>query len=283
MPPLQRPFPTPPLDLAWCLLDYPTPEFYNVTPELAKLWLDANRINRKKKDVQINKYLGDMERGDWFLNGEAIKFSTDGNLHDGQNRCIALSQASVDSISTLVVRGLPTESQKYMDQGAARTAADRFGFMGESHTNVLAAVVAFAIRVERGGGTFDPKVSVSQSLQERWLLENPDIRDAVGWGLHKPFGATSTAMVYTAFRLRRVDQEAAEAFLTALSTGVGLPAQSPILAAQKCLTNRVAQDRVRPTAAIVDLLFRTWNLWRKGQGAHKLQFREAVKLLPAPI
>lgn len=269
-------FISPPVDLTWITdVTGPTADFVSVAPDLAKLWLDTNRVNRNLSTRNIVRYLADMEAGDWMLTGEAVKFAGDGRMLDGQHRLIGVSRASAP-VDMLLVRGLDPVTQKYMDQGQARTTAQRFDLNGEKYSGVLAAVSKLAVQLERVTPTkaFDSADPISQSQQERWVSDNPDVRQAVDrWANRHPKGGTATTFAYTAFRTYRVSPEAAESFLLAMSTGADLPARSPILAARARLSNLAADQQVRPQLAILDLLFRAWTLWRTGKGAQTLQFR----------
>lgn len=61
-----------------------------VTPMKAARWLKRNIANRRVSPKVVRNYAGDMSRGEWLLNGEAIKFDRDGNLLDGQHRLGAI-------------------------------------------------------------------------------------------------------------------------------------------------------------------------------------------------
>src|SRR5664279_4273925 len=61
-----------------------------ITPSLAATYLEANIKNRKVKEKAVQRYAADMVAGEWMLTGEAIKFSDEGSLLDGQNRLRAI-------------------------------------------------------------------------------------------------------------------------------------------------------------------------------------------------
>lgn len=273
------PFPVPPLDVKWTCCPYPTAEFMLITPEVAGLWLDLNEINRKMAPRNVVKFHGDMARERWAVTGEAIKFAITGQLLDGQNRLAALARGT-RSVVILVVRGLTVESQKFMDQGQARTTAQRFALSGEKYTGLLASISMQAIRIERTtpNSAYDPVEAISQSEQEEWVSRNPGIRPTIErWVNLNPQGVTPTVFVYLGYRLSQLDPPAGYAFMTSLSTGADLPTGSPILAARSRMTNLAVNRIHRPPLATLELLFRTWNMWRRGRTVATLTYKSPAR------
>ncbi|KAF7277615.1 hypothetical protein GWI33_002970, partial [Rhynchophorus ferrugineus] len=76
-----------------------------ITPDLARQYLAFNTHNRNVRSYRVKGYAADMRDGRWTLNGEAIKFSADGTLLDGQHRLQAVIEADV-AVQMLVVRGV---------------------------------------------------------------------------------------------------------------------------------------------------------------------------------
>lgn len=119
-----------------------------ITPEVASYILEELNIgNRSRKNTKIPEYAKDMVAGKWSLTGEAIKFGTDGQLKDGQNRLAACLRAGVP-FRTHAVFGIDPSTFTYMDTGANRTNTDIFVIMGVPHPRetgpVLRLMEAFA-------------------------------------------------------------------------------------------------------------------------------------------
>jgi hypothetical protein len=76
-----------------------------VTPKKAAEWLAANTRNRSPSPAHVSTLERVMERGEWVLNGDAIRFGADGILQDGQHRLMACVNTGV-GFWTLVVFGL---------------------------------------------------------------------------------------------------------------------------------------------------------------------------------
>ncbi len=100
-----------------------TATFVNVTPPLAEMYLERNGRNRNIRPDVVSNYARDMSAHRWQITGEAIKLDADGNLLDGQHRLRAVIKSG-ETVTMLVIEGLPPEAQRVMDSGKPRTAGD---------------------------------------------------------------------------------------------------------------------------------------------------------------
>ena len=111
------------------------------SPELAEFILtNLNQNNRPRKLGKIKKYAEDMVSGIWGLTGDTIKFGTNGQLRDGQNRLAACMRAG-KAFSTHVAFGIDPELFSRMDIGKNRTGGDVFKIAGIGYANHVAATV----------------------------------------------------------------------------------------------------------------------------------------------
>jgi hypothetical protein len=126
-----------------------------------------------------------MRRGEWRVNGEAIKISRDGKILDGQHRLMAVLEADV-AIETLVITGLEPEAQETMDQGRARSLADVFKLRGEKYHNPLATATRTLCLFELYGEVVQPAYQPAPSVAQasRTLERNPELRDSVAFAYH---------------------------------------------------------------------------------------------------
>ncbi len=111
-----------------------------ITPEMARVFLSHNPINRNKKPVLIKSLVARLKAGRFFFTHQGIAFDVSGVLLDGQNRLEAISQAETGAWFYIVI-GLPTEARMVTDTGTARVAADRLRMMGESCPDSVGPVV----------------------------------------------------------------------------------------------------------------------------------------------
>ena len=109
-----------------------------VTVAQAKEYLERVLPNRTLNERLARRYAEDMRTGRWINNGQGIVLDHQGNLIDGQHRCQAIVFAQ-QSISMLVVRGVPATAMETIDSGRPRGLADVLRIEGYSSNVVLAA------------------------------------------------------------------------------------------------------------------------------------------------
>lgn len=99
----------------------------NVTPEMAREWLQANTDNRPLRSGHVESLRAAFARGEYKLTHQGIAFDDDGVVLDGQHRlhAIALVNDPGASFPMLVTKGIPREAFKVIDSGACiRTISD---------------------------------------------------------------------------------------------------------------------------------------------------------------
>lgn len=120
-----------------------TRETVQVDPETAKKWLESfNSQNRKLTWTNVRELAARMDRGEWHLNGECLKFDEHGNLFEGQHRLHAVVLHG-KPVWFEVLRGLPHED-RFNDGGKQRTMADYLviaGLVDEKRAIRAAAIV----------------------------------------------------------------------------------------------------------------------------------------------
>jgi hypothetical protein len=114
-----------------------------LTPELASKFLLKNTCNRRVRQPYVEQYARAMLAGEWRLTHQGLAFDSDGNLQDGQHRCMAVIASGV-SIPTVVVHNMPIENYRVIDSSVARNLTDHLrintrlvdmsAFIGTFHT-----------------------------------------------------------------------------------------------------------------------------------------------------
>lgn len=257
----------------------PSQSIIYVGPDMARRVLAKNTRNRPISEMHVQKLMAEMQSGRWQYNGEAIKWSTENVLLDGQHRLTAMSRMPDDfpAIPFLVVRGLPTESQNTMDQGRVRAAADQLVIDQLAGHN--SKIIASAIRVYVPW--MDSKLFMDSRLQ---ALSNPQV---VEWASEHPTEMAMLNELATAqlrrvkvrpsitlavmLAFREIDGEAQREFAEALYTGAGLESGNPILALRDRL-DRLKENKVKESDRDqIGFFITTWNAWRSGRKLTKLQ------------
>lgn len=255
-----------------------------VTPDMAERWLKLNnRQNRKLNEKVIKAYARDMGSGAWLLTGEGIKFSTEGDLLDGQHRLVAIVRTGV-TVPMFVMRGVAPEAQTVMDTGRKRTAADDLSIHGERFSSTLAATIKLALGIE--ANVSDPnKYEPTHTEIRDFLNAHPEIRSAVEFTrqLARRADCPPAVAAYSYYVLGKIDLFQAANFWVALADKVELKSGDPVIA----LANRFAEMRrnrqVMPKLVYLSLIYRTWNARRKGQEMRMIRVNSPVGgLVPVP-
>lgn len=113
-----------------------------ITPDMAARYLEHNLVNRRINELKVNAYAHDMKNGAWQLNGEAIRFDSDGRLIDGQHRLKAIIKSG-KQIPIVVMRDIANNVTIY-DRGRPRNVTDSLimGGLDKSIANPIYCGVA---------------------------------------------------------------------------------------------------------------------------------------------
>lgn len=251
----------------------PTFDRVLVTPELAQTWLTKNTHNRSIRKRAVADYARDMANGSWVMNGEAIKFATDGTLLDGQHRLHAVVESGV-TVPMLVVTGLPSTAQETMDAGRKRVAADVLSLRGEANPSALASVLRRVWMWDAGNRSFSGGASAPTMADLSELLgRRPEIRRSaeIAVRVHGQFTYIPQSMIGTAHHVfSRVSVDDAVWFFARLGDGAELPVAHPVLTLrQRIMTDRGAQKRI-PEERCMAYMVRAWNACRSGRSLDRI-------------
>ena len=93
---------------------FPNAYVVDVSPELAKSWLEASQPNRVVYEPQVQKLTLQMEVDQWRLNHNGIAFAENGVLLDGLHRLHAVIRSG-KTVPMIVVVNEPLENDKAID------------------------------------------------------------------------------------------------------------------------------------------------------------------------
>ncbi len=234
-----------------------------ITPDKAHQLLELSEMNRPLQSTYVRRLADAMKRGEWKVNGEAIKFSKKKKLLDGQHRLNACALSGVP-FSTAVMYDVDEEVFDSLDQTKKRGAHDVFAMKGETHTTLLAgaARAVLAIQLAAKGGAYNSFFSVAQI--ERALSKYPLLRDFVHMQANKK-GTQKflTAQIpgVMAVVAEKHGKEKATTFLNHLIAGASLPADSPILLLRERLLDAKVPTKRLPSTVVAALTIQAWNAW----------------------
>lgn len=249
-----------------------------VTPDMARRWLDRNIGNRNLRPRKVEKYARDMANGDWAIANDAICFTPDGVLSNGQHRLHAVIASGV-TVTMVIGWNIPAESKSVMDTGGGRTPADAMGFHGWKNRVPLAASAKWLILHERGQLASEGSGDITHTEIVDYVIAHPDLHDVMSaaTGLAGRIDTTTTALACAMHLIAEHDGfDAARDFFDSLADLVGLEKGDPILAVVSRLRSlRTANSRAK-NRQIVDLLIRAYNMRKQGKKVRTIQL-QAVK------
>jgi len=259
-------------------------EVEEITPDLAREYLNKMAKNRKVKESVVNSYASDMTAGLWRENGETVIFNKLGELTDGQHRLAAIVKSGITQ-KLLVARGVEPEVMSTIDVGKRRTVGDMLTIEGFSNAALAASVgrLGLIYDLENFSSVTVNSVSSPQVYEYIEHHEEAVVRAAhraTTLATHIPSMQSVLGAAYYIFY--RIDPEACEGFFSAMinmrTDGEG----DPRLALMRRLGN-IKQERTRTSQLTqLDLFLRAWNAWREQKNlstiplAKTLQWRKAI-------
>lgn len=117
-------------------------EIMEITPTIAKIWLEKNANNRPLRQGVVNAYAEDMLHNRWEVNAQPIVFGRAGELLDGQHRLNAIVKANVP-VYMMVVNDAP--SSKLYDVGLRRSTPDILRFKDNNNTGFMYSAYGISV------------------------------------------------------------------------------------------------------------------------------------------
>lgn len=253
-----------------------TSAIVDITPQQASLWLKKNTRNRRVRETRVEELTDAIERGEWALDGSPIRFSTDGQVLDGQHRLLAIARAG-KSVKSLVVRNLQASAQDVMDTGARRSFADVLTIEGEANAAALAAACNVMWRYENGRlGTRSVQAKPSFGQLKDVLNRHGELRTAARASMtsRKKIRLAPGHLTAAFVILRLIDETEADYFFATLLDGAGLAETDAIFQLREQLNQNAMRRNGKYSADyLLAILFKAWNRWRRAEEVKILAWR----------
>lgn len=266
-----------------------TSKIQKIDPTLARNWLKkCNDRNRRLRPTRVEELAEAILRGEWQMDGSPIRFDTDNQLLDGQHRLAAIERAQL-AVEALVVRGLPRSTQEVMDRTLARTYADKLAIDEEPNATTLASAANVLWRYEHnafGKAGFGRKPSFPQL--DDVLNRHSELRRAVSAAGHYTKRIKMPRAYLAAARtiFMGFSEEDTDRFFTELRTGEDMSRLDPVFRLREALNaNAMSASKRYSSDHLLALLFKSWNLFRRGEPCKNLSFRAggaAPEAFPIP-
>lgn len=253
----------------------PTIAIEQIGPEEAAELLRDNDHNRRTDWRVIENYARQMTDGLWTFAGDPIRVSVTGRLLDGQYRLNAVIQSQTTQKFT-VIRGLPNESQPFMDVGKRRSPGDVFSMYDVPAPGPAAALTQLLMRYERGA-VLEQKHSIT-AAEALAYYQDPTNTALINEGTKRglsvkrvlPLNPSVTGVVFVAAS-RISDPFTVNAFFEQVVGGLGLNEGDPIAALRNWLIRRHREDLRVNRAEYLWQLTRVWNAWVSGEKLYRIQ------------
>ncbi len=254
-------------------------EVVEITPLLAGEFLSKNKNFRTLNEIRAEHLAEQIRQDRWQLNGESIKFDTEGNLVDGQHRlrgCVLADKP----IQSVVVKGIDATN---VDTGAPRTLSQLLHSKGHPYATQLSVTAAFIYRFQLMG-TFQSSDYISRDDILNLLEKHPRLWETIQftgktshlfgrWSLH-------SALYFLFATLSDVDE--ATRFYQSLMDGMELSNKNPIYhLRERLLANKHAEAKLQ-TNHYAGLVIKTWNVWMTKGEMKTLRYnfqREGLQLI----
>jgi len=259
-----------------------TMSFYTqlVTPDMARVLLVKNKVNRKPSDGHVKFLAKQMVEGEFKKTGQTISISKTGVLLDGQHRLMAIILSNTP-IELNFCDGLDDEIFDVLDTGKTRTTSDILSIQGYKNPGELSSTITNLITIKNGYRA-GQKNTNTKNLE--FINDNPELPVIVSI-CHKEnrkFKSLSTgaiaALYYTFSKLHHND---AETFFDKYYSGVGMNNDDVVL----LLRNKLMQDAVNKKKYTSEqklaLVIVAWNVMRKGKTVKRLELPESG--IPKPL
>lgn len=268
------------LEAAFLLSPAETGYRVDLTPAEAQKLLPRNTRNRPISRVHVERLKHEMINGRWQFNGEAIKWSSEGTLLDGQHRLTALAEIQSEiSVPFFMIYGLSITAQDTMDQPRIRSAGDQLAIDGlaeNSDSKTLAGAIRLHIQWKTGrlfGDQTRLKISTPEVIQ--WAKDNPDslalMHEIMANDPYRKIEVRGSLSLCTIFHFSSIDREDAREFAILLAKGAGLFEGNPIH------TLRERLHRIRTTGLkmsdrdYIAFFVQAWNAFRENRTMLKYQ------------
>lgn len=259
--------------------DKPFMHIVQMGPALAQELLASNPDNRSVRKAKLAQYSADMAAGKWTLNGEPIIVSKDGNLNDGQHRCMAVIDANT-VIPTVILFGMERETRLTVDQGGARSSSDFLAMENVPNAASVAAIARMVLAYERNNGV---------GLKDSNRITSAEVRSRVAadaaLAVAATFAATNATYVrrfapasligFAFYVLSKVHHDDGRRFLEMVCRGEGLKIRDAAHTLREKLLTVEAKSRDRKLA----MIFKAWNFHRRNM---KVSVNTLSSTLPFP-
>ena len=271
-----------------------------ITPAQASKWLQTMVNNRTLSQGKAIEYAIAIDDARWVVNGETIKFDTEGRLFDGQHRLQACVLAE-KSFKSYVAYGIADpDAFSTVDVGKTRTHGDVFSIAGYPSCNLASGAALLIYQYKQdlfgpGGSTNRRHTKGSKAILKklnRLPVKGADVTKEELLSFAAPFKERLISSVRFAenVKMRKMlsggmvagcyflfcekSEIDAARFFTDLSEGIGLSGSDPLYWLRERLMANAAAPNKLTRGAVLTLVLKAWNKRRAGEKTKTLKLIE---------
>ena len=242
-------------------LNIPAISVVEISPEIAREWLERNIGNRPIGQAHVAKLEGFIREGKWKMAGDPIRFSNSGKLIDGQHRLHAILNAGI-AVTCVVMRGFDDEIFDVLDGGRNRQKSDilfiELGLPVET-CKILASGTGWVLDYEREQYGFHGRAEKNEVLE--FVKRNPLMIAAAEYaqGLPRNCPVPRSIAAFFYFHASQRNQASAERFLERFMIGAVDGASDNLLYLRNRCFSASVDRRPLSRPQVMRALIRLWN------------------------
>jgi hypothetical protein len=254
----------------------------NITPPKAREYLKLNKPNnRNMSNTIVRGYRADMLSYNFKLTGEPIQFDVNGVLVNGQHRMEALAGIPDDTFSVpmLVVRNVPEDAFRYMDNGLRRSTSQVAQMENIPYASIVASVGRILYIMENygpqylKGGKNPTRIQILDYVRNNFELMQR--ASQIADGCRDLVMQSVTGACFCLFY--KQSGPSAETFFERLRTGVNLTETDPVYhLRQRLITNRARRGKLAQVD-LMALFILAWKAFLNGKPMRKLYWKEGTE------
>lgn len=255
--------------------DTPIARIVTITQQMATELLNKNKRNRRVSDKNFTKLKRALLRGEWRLNGEAIKVDVDGRVLDGQHRLLAVEDTGIP-MQTFMITGLPADTQDTMDTGKSRSIADVLAIRGYKNTATLSAILRRIYIYETHGLKAATQAAYPTTNHEvlAFFDSHPQIEELIAparkAAQHGKLPGGLAGLLRYVFT--GIDPDDTDDFFEKLCTGADMEARNPVLVLRESLKRLKDDKGTINQTYLAAICIKAWNKYRAGESVGTLKF-----------
>jgi len=266
-----------------------------ITPEMAKKWLESNTHNRRASESLIEYYTDQINKGRWSLNGEPIIFSDTFTLLDGQQRLMSVIRAN-KPITSVVTFNVSDETFTTIDSGKKRTIADVMSIKGvNNYTTVTSGIIKYESLKKQlhpkllfnpsGSATYtclqsSRRLKVSTDDVLDFYYANKNLLDRLAEFSVKYYHinrimSTSEIFAYTCYLIidKLHTEESVFGFFSQVLTGQNIENETIFLLRNRLIQNKTSNIKISSIYREA-IIKRTWNNYLTGKSVTRFYFND---------